>query len=78
MPRLLLSPAVITLLLWMIVPLVMSLYFSTVRYNLMQPGEHPFIGLENFEFFVTDPGFGEAWASGRTGFNAFAGKLFHA
>ncbi|WKB55167.1 carbohydrate ABC transporter permease [Eleftheria terrae] len=44
----------------MIVPLVMTLYFSTVRYNLMQPGEHAFVGLENFEFFVTDPGFGPA------------------
>ena len=58
LPRLLLAPAVITLFLWMIVPLVMSIYFSTVRYNLMQPGEQAFIGLENFEYFFTDPDFG--------------------
>lgn len=57
LPRMLLSPAVVTLFLWMIVPLVMTLYFSTVRYNLMQPGEREFIGLMNYEFFVTDPDF---------------------
>jgi len=56
-PRLLLAPAVTTLLLWMIVPLAMTLYFSAIRYNLMQPGEREFIGLANFEFFVTDPDF---------------------
>jgi len=56
-PRLLLAPAVTTLLLWMIVPLGMTLYFSAIRYNLMQPGEHEFIGLGNYEFFVTDPDF---------------------
>jgi sorbitol/mannitol transport system permease protein len=56
-PRLLLAPAVTTLLLWMIVPLGMTLYFSAVRYNLMQPGEREFIRLENFEYFVTDPDF---------------------
>ena len=58
--RLLLAPAVGSLFLWMIVPLVMTLYFSVIRYNLMEPGEHPFVGLENFRFFVTDPSFGTA------------------
>ena len=57
-PRALMAPAVATLLLWMIVPLAMTIYFSAVRYNLMQPGEHPFAGLSNFEYFVTDPDFG--------------------
>jgi len=52
------APAVVTLFLWMIVPLSMTLYFSTVRYNLMQPGDKVFIGLENFSYFVTDPDFG--------------------
>ena len=55
--RLLLAPAVGSLFLWMIVPLAMTLYFSVIRYNLMEPGEHPFVGLENFRFFVTDPSF---------------------
>ena len=58
LPRLLMAPAVVTLFLWMIVPLVMSIYFSLVRYNLMQPGDKDFIGLANFEFFFTDPDFG--------------------
>src|SRR5262249_15010288 len=43
--------------LWMIVPLALSIYFSLVRYNLMQPGERTFLGLENYEYFITDPDF---------------------
>ncbi len=58
LPRLMLAPAVGTLFLWMIVPLLMTLYFSAVRYNLMQPGDKDFVGLANFEYFVTDPDFG--------------------
>ena len=54
------APAVITLFLWMIVPLVMTIYFSVIRYNLMQPDQTGFIGVENFEYFVTDPSFGTA------------------
>jgi sorbitol/mannitol transport system permease protein len=57
LPRLLLAPAVTTLFLWMIVPLVMTIYFSLVRYNLMQPGDKDFIGIENFQYFITDPDF---------------------
>lgn len=60
MPRALQAPAVITLLMWMLVPLGMTIYFSAVRYNLMQPGEHGFVGLMNYEFFITDPDFGPA------------------
>ncbi|MDT7838253.1 carbohydrate ABC transporter permease [Aquabacterium sp. OR-4] len=59
-PRLLQAPAVVTLFLWMIVPLVMTLYFSTIRYNLMQPEQSGFIGLENYHYFITDPSFGTA------------------
>ncbi len=57
LPRALMAPAVVTLFLWMIVPLVMTIYFSVVRYNLMQPGPKDFLGLANYEFFVTDPDF---------------------
>ncbi len=59
-PRALMAPAVISLFLWMIVPLVMTLYFSVIRYNLMQPEATGFIGLDNFEYFVTDPSFATA------------------
>jgi sorbitol/mannitol transport system permease protein len=60
LPRILLAPAVLTLLLWMIVPLLMTIYFSLIRYNLMQPDKVGFIGLENFEYFITDPSFSTA------------------
>jgi len=60
LPRLLLTPAVATLFLWMIVPLVMTIYFSVIRFNLMQPDQTGFVGLENFEYFITDPSFSTA------------------
>jgi len=60
LPRLLLTPAVLSLFLWMIVPLGMTIYFSLIRYNLMQPDQAGFAGLENFEYFLTDPSFGTA------------------
>ena len=60
LPRALMAPAVVTLFLWMIVPLVMTVWFSLIRYNLMQPDVSGFAGLDNFEFFVTDPSFGTA------------------
>ena len=60
LPRLLLTPAVATLFLWMIVPLVMTIYFSVIRFNLLQPDQTGFVGLENFEYFITDPSFSTA------------------
>ena len=60
LPRALMAPAVLTLFLWMIVPLVMTIYFSLIRYNLMQPENVGFIGLLNYRFFVTDPSFATA------------------
>lgn len=56
-PRLLMTPAVATLLLWMIVPLGMTIYFSLIRYNLMQPDQTGFVGLMNYEFFLSNPAF---------------------
>lgn len=55
--RLMISPAVLLLLGWMLVPLCMTLYFSFLRYNLLQPGAKPFVGWENYYWFVTDPSF---------------------
>jgi len=60
LPRLLLTPAVLSLFLWMIIPLGMTIYFSLIRYNLMQPDQTGLAGLENFEYFLTDPSFGTA------------------
>ncbi len=55
-----LSPAVLMLLIWMIIPLGMTLYFSFLRYNLLMPGLEEFTGLANYEFFFSDPAFFEA------------------
>jgi sorbitol/mannitol transport system permease protein len=57
LPRLLLTPAVASLFLWMIVPLAMTLYFSAIRFNLLQPDVTGFAGWENYEYFITDPSF---------------------
>ena len=55
--RLMMSPAVILLFVWMIVPLAMTLYFSFLSYNLLTPGAHNFIGFLNYSYFLTDPAF---------------------
>ena len=49
------SPAVGALLLWMIVPLAMTLWFSFQRYNLLNPDVSGFAGLDNYTSLVTDP-----------------------
>ncbi len=55
--RVLVAPSVILLFLWMIVPLVMTLYFSTLRYSLLDPDSTGFIGLQNYTAFLSDPNF---------------------
>ena len=55
--QLMIAPAVLLLLGWMVVPLGMTVYFSFLRYNLLQPGVTPFAGWENYYWFVTDPSF---------------------
>ena len=54
------APAVLMLLAWMAIPLAMTLYFSFLRYNLLMPGAHEWIGFLNYSFFLTDPAFGAA------------------
>jgi sorbitol/mannitol transport system permease protein len=51
----LLAPAVGLLLVWMIVPLAMTLWFSLQRYNLLNPFLTGFAGFENYYFLLTDP-----------------------
>ena len=55
--RILVAPSVILLFAWMIVPLAMTIYFSTLRYNLLNPGLERFVGAENYTYFLTDPAF---------------------
>ena len=58
--RLMLSPAVLLLLGWMLVPLCMTVYFSFLYYNLLQPGSGSFAGWDNYYWFITDPSFKDA------------------
>jgi sorbitol/mannitol transport system permease protein len=66
------APSVIALFLWMIVPLAMTIYFSFLRYNLLDPNAacsvmHPgqlfdeanrcLAGFSNYKYFLTDPAF---------------------
>lgn len=55
--RMMISPAVLLLLGWMLVPLSMTLYFSFLRYNLLMPGMEEWTGWTNYRFFLTDPAF---------------------
>jgi sorbitol/mannitol transport system permease protein len=55
--RLMLSPSVALLLIWMIVPLALTLWFSFQRYNLLYPDRAGFIGLANYLNFVAAPSF---------------------
>jgi len=55
--RVMMAPSILLLFAWMIVPLVMTIYFSTLNYNLLSPGAHDFLGWLNYEYFVTDPAF---------------------
>ena len=52
----LLSPAVIVLGIWSVVPLAMTLWYSTRYYNLLDPGRHFFVGLRNYDLLFSDPG----------------------
>ena len=73
--KLAVSPSVLVLFLWMIVPLSMTIYFSFLRYNLLDPNaacslltpgqlfdeaNRCIAGLRNYKFFLTDPLFFQA------------------
>ena len=57
MLTLLQAPAVGVLLVWMIVPLGMTIYFSFIRYNLLNPDAKGFAKFENYQFLWEDPAF---------------------
>ena len=52
---LLLTPSVVLLAIWSIVPLLMTLWYSLEHYNLMSPGRVFFVGFRNYVFLFTDP-----------------------
>ena len=49
-------PSIGLLLIWMIVPLAMTVYFSFRYYNLLNPAAGGWAGFENYQYFLTDPG----------------------
>ncbi|HUB11393.1 MAG TPA: sugar ABC transporter permease [Acetobacteraceae bacterium] len=51
----LVGPSVVLLLLWSLVPLAMTLWFSFRRYNLLNPIIHGFAGWNNYRFLFQDP-----------------------
>lgn len=53
----LLSPAVLVLLIWCIVPLIMTLWYSFQNYNLVDPTLRGFAGIDNYRYLLTDPDF---------------------
>lgn len=55
--RWLVTPSVAVLLLWMSIPLAMTIWYSFTRYNLLNPDEKGFAGLDNYHYLATDPSF---------------------
>lgn len=52
-----LSPAVIILLIWSLIPLVLTLWYSFQNYNLVDPTLKGFAGVSNYVYLLTDPDF---------------------
>ncbi|MEM7722584.1 MAG: sugar ABC transporter permease [Pseudomonadota bacterium] len=55
--RIMMAPAVFLLLVWMLVPLSMTLWFSVRSYLPLRGGDQGFVGLENFSRFVSSSAF---------------------
>ncbi len=79
--KLAVAPSVIALFLWMIVPLAMTIYFSFLRYNLLDPNvacslltpgqlmdeaNRCLAGFSNYTYFTTDPAFFKAMGNSLT------------
>ncbi|MEL6520021.1 MAG: sugar ABC transporter permease [Pseudomonadota bacterium] len=61
--RLMMAPAVVLLLGWMLIPLGMTLYFSFKRYLPLRGGDLGWVGFENYSRFITSSAF---WPSVQT------------
>ena len=61
--RLMLAPAVILLLGWMLVPLIMTLWFSFRKYLPLRGGDLGFVGFDNYSRFINSSSF---WPSVQT------------
>ena len=50
------APAIGALLIWSLIPLAMTLWFSFQRYNILEPTVKGFDGLGNYRYLISDPG----------------------
>ncbi len=55
--RLMVSPSVILLFIWMIVPLAMTIWFSFRFYRLLTPERSGWVGFNNYAWFLNSPDF---------------------
>ncbi|SFJ82226.1 carbohydrate ABC transporter permease [Celeribacter neptunius] len=55
--RLMMAPAVVLLLGWMLIPLTMTLYFSFKKYLPMRGGDLGWVGFENYSRFLSSSSF---------------------
>jgi sorbitol/mannitol transport system permease protein len=55
--RLMVAPSVVLLLIWMIVPLAMTLYYSFRFYRLLSPDRTGWVGFNNYVWFFNSPDF---------------------
>ncbi|WP_333816755.1 carbohydrate ABC transporter permease [Tabrizicola sp.] len=55
--RMMVAPSVALLLIWMIVPLAMTLYYSFRLYRLLSPDRTGWVGFTNYRWFLNSPDF---------------------
>lgn len=55
--RFMMAPSVVLLFVWMIVPLVITLWFSFQQYNPLNPIRDGFVGFSNYALFYSNPAF---------------------
>lgn len=58
--KLMIAPATFLLFVWMLVPLVMTIYYSFQRYRLLTPDRRGWAGFDNYVNFIDNPAF---WSS---------------
>lgn len=55
--RFMMAPSVVLLLVWMVIPLALTLWFSFQQYNPLNPIRDGFVGLSNYALFYSNPAF---------------------
>jgi sorbitol/mannitol transport system permease protein len=53
-------PSILLLVIWSVVPLLMTLWYSFERYNLLDAENRAFTALDNYAYLLTDPGLAQA------------------